>query len=158
MNVLTINATQQNGIISVSGTTDAEMYAVAISVYDESGANLITLETAATNNGIFSHEIEIVEGNYQICVADYNGGECMTTTVLVASEEEQSAVTEETTETAGTPETGYQTTANSEQQVTPDANASVSVFGICLAVIAVAAIVSAFILRRRFAERKVKNK
>ena len=156
MNVLTINATQQNGIISVSGTTDTEMYAVAISVYDESGANLITLETAATNNGIFSHEIEIAEGNYQICAADYNGGECMTTTVTIVSEEEDTDTTSDAT--AGTPETGYQTIASSNEQATPDTNAANnSVLAVCLAAAVVVAVaVSAVAIKRRLAHRKVK--
>ena len=156
MNVLTINATQQNGTISVSGTTDSEMYAVAISIYDESGTNLITLETAAANDGAFSHSIEIAEGNYQICVADYNGGECMTTTVLVASEDTNSTTSSDAT--VSSPETGYQTVSSNNEQVTPDTNATNNpMLAICLASAVILAVTaSMIIIKRRLAHRKIK--
>ena len=156
MNVLTINATQQNGIISVSGTTDAEMYAVAISIYDESGTNLITVETAAANDGVFSHSIAIAEGNYQICVADYSGGECMTTTVLVTSEDTDSTTSSDAT--VSSPETGYQTVSSNNEQVTPDANAANNpMLAICLASAVILAVTaSMIIIKRRLAHRKIK--
>lgn len=136
MNVLTINAAQSNGTISVSGTTDAGMLAVAISVYDKTGTNLIKLETTSVSGGTFSHEIEIIEGEYQICVADYEGGECKTTTVTVAAEED---------ETVGSPDTGYETIEKVVEEpavASPSANAtSVSM---AIAAIALVAFVAAY--------------
>ncbi|MBR5409011.1 hypothetical protein IK112_03720 [Candidatus Saccharibacteria bacterium] len=150
MEVLTLNATQSNGKISISGTTDPDMLAVAITVYDKSGTNRIALRSTSVINGEFSYEIEIAEDDYQICVADYNGGECKTITLTVAS-------TEEDTPTAGTPETGFQTITKVQEEVTPSTNAtSSSAIYVYIAVGLVAAAIAVLFTRRMLAKRKSK--
>lgn len=152
MEVLTLNATQANGKISISGTTEQDMLAVAISVYDQSGTNRVALRSTSVNNGTFSYELEIAEANYQICVADYNGGECKTVTVTVAAEEssEESA--------AGTPETGYQTITKNNETVAPATNASASnMVYVFLAAGLIAAAAIALVARRIYLTRKAKK-
>ena len=146
MKVLTLNATQQNGTISVSGTTEADGLAVAISIYDETGSNRITVETSAVIDGKYSHDITIAEGNYKICVADYDGGECMTAVVTAATEEEGES-------TAGTPETGYQTIAKTEETAVTTASSSPAVY-ISLAVGIIVAAVFVFTTRRALMKKK----
>lgn len=83
--VLTVSATQEDGAITVSGTTEAGMQAVAIMVYDKAGTTLITMETAAvSDSNAYSHAIAIEEGDYVIKVADYDGGATVETTVTAA--------------------------------------------------------------------------
>lgn len=146
MNVLTINAAQSNGTISVSGTTDAGMLAVAISVYDKTGTNLIKLETTSVSGGTFSHEIEIIEGEYQICVADYEGGECKTTTVTVAAEED---------ETVGSPDTGYETIETvTEEPAVASTSASATVISAFLAAAVMVGIAAGYFWAKALKVRK----
>lgn len=74
--VNTVSATENEGKITVSGTVDSSVLAVAIVVY--SGSDLEYMETANVNSdGTYSVELEKVFGIglYDVNVADYNGGE-----------------------------------------------------------------------------------
>lgn len=144
MKVLTLNATEQNGTISVSGTTEAECLAVAISIYDESGATRLKLETAAVIDGEYSHEIAIAEGNYKICVADYDGGECQTAVVTATAEEESST---------GAPETGYHTIEKVEESAVTAASSSPAIY-ISLAAGVIISAILVFSARRAWIRRK----
>lgn len=95
-NIETLNATQANGKIKVSGTTENGVLAVAVQVLDED-ENLVALETGAVDNdNKYEVEIEAKEGKYIIKVADYDGGEYKTVTIPEDAEE----TTEETKEKA----------------------------------------------------------
>ena len=77
--VLTI---ENEGKISVSGSVDSSVYAVAILVY--SGDNLEYMETANVNaDGTYNTELEkkFDYGTYEVRVADYNGGEYKTASI-----------------------------------------------------------------------------
>ena len=74
--VTSIEATEESGKITVSGTVDSSVYAVAIVVY--SGSNLEYMETASVNaDGTYSVELgtTFADGTYTVKVADYAGGE-----------------------------------------------------------------------------------
>ena len=80
--IKTINASEASGKVSVSGTAEAGMLAVAVMVYDESGKDLIAFETASVSDeNLYYAEINVAEGKYLIKVADYDGGDFKTTTV-----------------------------------------------------------------------------
>ncbi|MBR3365993.1 hypothetical protein IKG48_02650 [Candidatus Saccharibacteria bacterium] len=80
--IKTISATYESGKIAVSGTAEAGTLAVAIMIYDEKGADLISMQTASVSNeNLYYSEIELAEGNYVVKVADYDGGNYKTATV-----------------------------------------------------------------------------
>lgn len=69
-----VNAEQANGKITVSGTVEDGMLAVAVQVLDKDG-KFVTLETGAVDaNNKYSLLIEVPEGTYTVKVADYEGG------------------------------------------------------------------------------------
>ncbi|MBR3177551.1 hypothetical protein IKF27_01955 [Candidatus Saccharibacteria bacterium] len=86
--IKTINASEEGGKVSVSGTAEAGTLAVAVMVYDESGKELIAFETAAVSDeNIYYAEISVAEGKYLVKVADYDGGDFKTATVSPAEQE-----------------------------------------------------------------------
>lgn len=79
-----VNATENEGKITISGTVDSSVYAVAVVVY--SGSNLEYMETANVNaDGTYSKELDkkFDYGTYEVRVADYNGGDYKTVSVEV---------------------------------------------------------------------------
>ena len=96
--VSSLSATENNGKITVSGTVNSTVYAVAVVVY--SGDNLEYMETVNVNSDR-SYSIELGKqfgsGTYEVRVADYNGGEYKTTSVEVKSEENTTSSSNPTT-------------------------------------------------------------
>lgn len=96
--VSSLSATENNGKITVSGTVDSTVYAVAVVVYSED--NLEYMETANVNSDR-SYSIELGKqfgsGTYEVRAADYNGGEYKTTSVEVKSEENTTSSSNPTT-------------------------------------------------------------
>ena len=87
-----INATENGGKITVSGTVDSSLYAVAVVVY--SGSELVYMQTGNVNgDGSYNVELEknFTNGVYEVRVADYNGGEYKTTSVEIKEENAQSS-------------------------------------------------------------------
>lgn len=73
--VTSIEATESGDTITVSGTVESGMLAVAVAVYDESGEDLIAVETTAVSSGNkFSCDIDVPSGTYVVKAADYDGG------------------------------------------------------------------------------------
>lgn len=97
--VNTINATENGGKITVSGTVDSSVYAVAVVVY--SGSDLVYMQTGNVNSdGSYSIELEkdFTNGVYEVRVADYNGGEYKTTSVEIKENEQSNQEIKTTTE------------------------------------------------------------
>ena len=87
--IKTVNASEANGKISVSGTAEAGTLAVAVMVYDENGSELLAMETASVSDeSLYYAEVELTEGTYQVKVADYDGGDYKTATVSPAKKSE----------------------------------------------------------------------
>lgn len=106
--ILSLNASQAGGTISINGTAETHMLAAAISVYAaDDTTNALTVETASVNNGVFSHDIALAAGNYKVCAANYDGGDQFCIDLTTATTEEVTNTTEEESTTAGSPETGY---------------------------------------------------
>lgn len=81
-----VNASQKNGKITVSGSVEDGMLAVAVQVLDSNG-KLVKLETGAVNaSNKYSLEIEVPEGTYTVKVADYEGGAFAEKTVTKATD------------------------------------------------------------------------
>lgn len=86
--ILTMEATQNNGLIWVSGTAEEGALAVAIAVYNEDGTELVTMQTTSVNSeSKFSDSISVEKGKYLVKVADYEGGEYKEATVSIVDEE-----------------------------------------------------------------------
>ena len=86
-------ATENEGKITVSGSVDSSVYAVAILVY--SGDNLEYMETANVNSsGAYNVTLEktFEDGTYTIKVADYNGGDYAVKEDLVVGEGESNEI------------------------------------------------------------------
>lgn len=90
-----INAIENEGKITVSGTVDSSVYAVAVVVYTDD--SLEYMETTNVNtDGTYNVELEKTfdYGTYEVRVADYNGGEYKK--VLVEVKNEESTTTDNT--------------------------------------------------------------
>ena len=82
-NVKTVEASITNDIMTVSGTTEHGVLAVAILVYDENEENLITMiTTAVTESDTYTDTINIEDGNYVVKAANYDGGEYKVTKTI----------------------------------------------------------------------------
>ena len=91
--IKTINASESNGKVSVSGTAEAGTLAVAVLVYDENGAELLAMETASVSDeNLYYAEVELAEGTYLVKVADYDGGDYKTATVSPETKTEEKVV------------------------------------------------------------------
>lgn len=74
LSVSTLNVTNSNNRITVSGTTEDGILAIAVFVY--SGEELVDMETCSNNNNRYSCKLSksFNAGEYTIKIADYNGG------------------------------------------------------------------------------------
>lgn len=92
LSISTLNLTNNNNKITVSGTTEDGVLAVAVFVY--SGDELVDMETCSNNSDNYSCELqkEFASGTYIVKVADYNGGDYISKDIkikLVNSNEEK---------------------------------------------------------------------
>lgn len=112
LNVKTINASISDNKISVDGTVDNGVLAVAIMVYDEAGTNLLKMQTTAVGvDDSFKDTINIKNGTYVVKAANYDGGTYITKTVAPATNTTETKDTttdtkDTTTETAKKVSTG----------------------------------------------------
>lgn len=83
LDVKTINASITDNKISVDGTVDNGVLAVAILVYEEDGTTLVTMETTSVDsNDKYSDTIHVTAGKkYIVKAANYDGGTYVTTEV-----------------------------------------------------------------------------
>lgn len=83
LDVQTINASITDNKISVDGTVDNGVLAVAIMVYEEDGTTLVKMETTSVDsNDKYSDTIVVTAGKkYIVKAANYNGGTYVTTEV-----------------------------------------------------------------------------
>ena len=72
--VLTAEAVQEDGIITVTGTVEDGMLAVAVQLCDKDGNTIKVVTGGVDNDNKYEVEIEAELGNYIIKVADYDGG------------------------------------------------------------------------------------
>lgn len=90
--VLTIEASQNSGAINASGTTEAGVLAVAVTVYSEDGSKVVTMKTTDVNdNNEYSSSIEVPNGNYIVRAANYDGGEFVETKLTVDTAKEENS-------------------------------------------------------------------
>ena len=90
-NVLTLDASIKNGVISAEGTTEDGVLAVAIMVYDEDGKELIAMQTTSVDDSNkYSDTIKVKKGNYIVKAVNYDGGNYVTKEVISPKEEKES--------------------------------------------------------------------
>ena len=65
---------EKSGVVTVSGTTEEDMLAVAIIVYDKD-SKLVTMQTTSVLDNKYSDTVKLSTGKYTVKVADYDGGE-----------------------------------------------------------------------------------
>ena len=138
--VNSIDAKENGGKITVSGTVDSSVYAVAVVVY--SGNNLEYMKTANVNTDrTYNTELEkkFDEGTYEVRVADYNGGEYKTVSVEVKKE---SATTDNTN--TENEVTDNKTADNKEKSSNPKTGDNIVTF----AIIFVIAVMGLVIIRK----------
>lgn len=80
--VLTLEASEKNGEISYSGTTDVGVYAVSCSLIDSDNKE-VDFKSSSVDEQKFNDTFSAKEGNYTIKCANYDGGRFVTTTVKV---------------------------------------------------------------------------
>ena len=143
--VLSVNTTENDGKITVSGTVDSDVYAVAVVVY--SGDNLEYMETTnVTDDRTYNVELAktFADGTYTVKVADYNGGTYEAEeNVVVGTPEEDNPINDEgdaeennTTEETEEENKAAENNENSPQTGDVIRNAFI-VLGVAIAVFAV---------------------
>lgn len=75
LEIKTINATQQNGVVTVNGTTETGMLAATVLVFDSTGTDIVAMKTVPVDNNSYSTTFALSEDTYVIKVADYDGGD-----------------------------------------------------------------------------------
>lgn len=85
--ISTLDVTNNNGKLTVSGTTENGVLAVAVWVY--SGEDLNHMETCSSNGDEYSCELskKFETGNYTVKVADYNGGDYISKDISISVSE-----------------------------------------------------------------------
>lgn len=85
--ISTLEVLNNNNKLTVFGTTENGVLAVAILVY--SGENLTHIETCSSNNNEYSCELNKTfdEGNYIVKVADYDGGDYISKNISISTTE-----------------------------------------------------------------------
>jgi hypothetical protein len=93
--VSTLEVTSAEKKITVKGTTDPDVLACAVLVFDAKGENMIAMETCAVTDSGYNYTMDHVfsEGTYLVKVADYNGGDYVTKEVKVDGAEKKSPKT-----------------------------------------------------------------
>lgn len=81
--VKTLDVTESSNKITISGTTESDVLAVAVFVY--SGTELVNMETCSNNSDNYSCELNktFTEGSYVVKVADYNGGDYISKDITI---------------------------------------------------------------------------
>lgn len=104
-NVLTVTASQANGTISYSGTTEDGVMAVSCTLYDSAGTNDLDFDSVSVTSNAYSGTFSIAEGNYILSCANYASGTAVSTTLTAATP----APADDSTDSANSPETGFMT-------------------------------------------------
>ena len=74
-NITKLEVDTDGELISIYGTTEKEVSAVSIGLYNETGTELINLRTVSVyDDNEYYCDIEVKEGKYMVKVADYEGG------------------------------------------------------------------------------------
>lgn len=81
--ISTLDVINNNNKLTVSGTTENGVLAVAVLVY--SGTDLTHMETCSNNNNKYSCELSktFEKGNYTVKVADYDGGDYISRNISI---------------------------------------------------------------------------
>lgn len=85
LSILTLNLENNNNKITVSGTTEEGVLAVAVFVY--SSDELVDMETCSSSDSNYSCELKkaFISGTYTVKVADYNGGDYISKDVKITT-------------------------------------------------------------------------
>lgn len=126
LNVKTINASITDNKISVDGTVDNGVLAVAIMVYEEDGTTLVTMKTTSVDsNDKYSDTIDVTAGKkYIVKAANYDGGEYITKKVTEETKKEDEKPDTETKPDTNTitDNTITDTNATAEENTTNETN------------------------------------
>ena len=87
--IASIDASVNDGTVTVSGTADSGVLSVAIFVYDEAGENMLQMKSVAVaSDQKYSEDFKLSDGKYLVKAADYEGGKFAETTVTVGESKE----------------------------------------------------------------------
>ena len=149
----TLNATQSNGKINVSGTTEDGVLAVAILVYDSTGSNLITMQTTSVeSDNTYSDSITIASGTYVVKVADYDGGEYITKKVTEETKKDEKPDANTITDnTITNTDTTVENTTTDTNKTNPKTGDNIILFAIIF-IIALTGLVGTVIINKKRAK------
>ena len=157
-----VNASQANGKITVSGTVEDGMLAVAVQIVDSNG-KLVTLETGEVDkDNKYNLVIEVPEGTYTVKVADYEGGAVVEKEVTTEKKTEETTKedektseekTEEKTEDTSTEAKTEESKATGAKDETPQTGDTIRNTFIALAV-AILALTVTFKFKKNKVTRK----
>ena len=82
--VISLNVSVSGSSLLVNDEAEEGVLAVAVAIYDKSGENLVTVQTAAVDDdNNYQTSLELEDGSYVIKVADYEGGSYLTKKITV---------------------------------------------------------------------------
>lgn len=100
--ISSVNTSYKDSVVAVNGTTQSSVVAAVVMLYDQSGENLIAMQSIQVNQGSYACtfiNITLANGTYQVKVADYEGGEYVTGTFTVSGAQTTTTTSPETGET-----------------------------------------------------------
>lgn len=83
MDVTSLSASVSADSVTVKGSTEEGVYAVAITIYDKETSELVKYYTTQVDNSTFSETFQLPYGSYEIRVADYDGGSFSSALVIL---------------------------------------------------------------------------
>ena len=91
LNVKTLEASYSDNAVTVKGTVDDGVLAVAIMIYDSDESNVLKFETTNVNeDNTFEHKVVFEkEGTYVIKAANYDGGDYKSVNLSISSNEKK---------------------------------------------------------------------
>lgn len=122
--VTSFSATASDKTITVSGEAEEAMVACAITVYDSTGEQLLSMKTTAVDDSNkFSDTITVdADGTYVVRVADYEGGSYEQTSVVVQTDTSSTTGTTPSETASSTAAPASDSTVAATGSKTSDAN------------------------------------
>ena len=155
LDVKTINASITNNKISVDGTVDNGVLAVAIMIYEEDGTTLVTMETTSVDsNDKYSDTIDVVTAGkkYIVKAANYDGGTYVTAEVDGTVNDSNNNTNNENSNNSNNNTTNTETSNKVDNTTNPKTGDNIIIFSIIF-VIALTGILVTFIINKK----RVKN-
>ena len=157
LDVKTINALITDNQISVNGTVDNGVLAVAIMIYEEDGTTLVTMETTSVDsNDKYSDTIDVVTAGkkYIVKVANYDGGTYVTAEVDGTVNDSNNNTNNENSNNSNNNTTNTETSNKVDNTTNPKTGDNIIIFSIIFVIALTGILVTCIISIKRVKNNK----